>query len=614
MDSRTDSGAITPPDDNDGMLPAVNAPTVLLAGLLAPLPLLYAMTLPFGIALALIGHPWIGLASCVGNIAADSVLQPLYRRWQEHASTWEPRAMEARIGWAAGMRTVAAMIWPVAAVLARGNAADLMFLGLSACLLMSSGVIQSSLSPRLYWMTAGPVLAGLGIALLGRFSPMDAAGLTLALVMLAAMLAMMSGGVARLVAQWSVMVEGNTRLIERLKAERTAAEAAREEARRAGDAKARFLATMSHEIRTPMNGVLGMAQLLKDSARGEQQAQVDTLIHSGEFLMSILNDILDLSRIDADRLSIVAAPQALSTLTAELTSFWRPAAAQKGLDLTVDLDPALPAALAMDGRRIRQVLFNLVGNALKFTHQGRIGISFSGEPDSDGTARFRISVRDSGIGIDPAKLPRLFDAFTQADDAADRDFGGTGLGLAICRQLTDLMDGRLWAESKPGEGSTFHLELTLPIAELAVVDEAEPVARPKAAATPLAILAVDDNAVNLMVLEQILAAFGHRVSRAASGSEALEQLGVAAFDVVLMDIQMPGMTGIEALTALRGQPGPNQDTPVLAVTADVLTRDRKAYVGLGFNGQVSKPVQIPALMAELGALSGERTMLVRASA
>ncbi len=601
------------PDDNDGVLPAVNAASLLLAGMIAPLPLLYALTLPFGLALALIGHPWLGLFSCIGNMAADSVIQPLYRRWQETAEAFEPAAMEARIGWCAGMRASAAIIWPVAAVLTRGNPADLMFLGLSACLLISAGIVQSALSPRLYLMTAGPVLIGLCVAMFGRFPMIQALGLALTLTMLAVMLGLMSGGISRLLGQWSEMLAGNTRLIERLKAERAAAEIAREEARRAGESKARFLATMSHEIRTPMNGVLGMAQLLRSSARGEQKEQIDTLIHSGEFLMSILNDILDLSRIDADRMAIVTAPQDLGELGRELNGFWGAAAAQKGLELTLDVDPALPAVLVMDGRRMRQVLFNLVGNALKFTPEGRVGIELTGEPDSDGTARLRISVRDSGIGINPATLPHLFDAFTQADESSGRDFGGTGLGLAICRQLTELMGGRLWAESKPGLGSTFHVELILPIGETALAASEAPAA-PPSPGLPLSILAVDDNAVNLMVLDQILSAFGHHVSKAASGQEALDRLSVAAFDLVLMDIQMPGMTGIEALTALRGAPGPNQDTPVIAVTADVLTRDRKAYVDLGFDGQVSKPVQIAALMAELAGLSDERTMLVRTTA
>ncbi|WGM37151.1 ATP-binding protein [Caulobacter sp. NIBR1757] len=600
------------PDDNDGVLPAVNAPSLLLAGMIAPLPLLYALTLPFGLALALIGHPWLGLFSCIGNMAADSVIQPLYRRWQETAEAFEPAAMEARIGWCAGMRASAAIVWPVAAVLTRGHPADLMFLGLSTCLLMSAGVVQSALSPRLYLMSAGPVLIGLCAAMFGRFPMVPALGLTLTLTMLAVMLGLMSGGISRLLGQWSEMVAGNTRLIDRLRAERAAAEIAREEARRAGESKARFLATMSHEIRTPMNGVLGMAQLLRSSARDEQKDQIDTLIQSGEFLMSILNDILDLSRIDADRMAIVTAPQNISELARELNGFWGAAAAQKGLELTLEVDPALPPVLVMDGRRIRQVLFNLIGNALKFTPEGRVGIELTGEPDSDGAARLRISVRDSGIGIDPATLPQLFDAFTQADESSRRDFGGTGLGLAICSQLTELMGGRLWAESRPGLGSTFHIELILPIGEAAPAASEDPAAAP-AQGPPLSILAVDDNAVNLVVLDQILTAFGHRVSKAASGPEALDRLSVAAFDLVLMDIQMPGMTGIEALTALRGAPGPNQDTPVIAVTADVLTRDRKAYVALGFDGQVSKPVQIPALMAELAGLSDERTMLVRAT-
>ena len=253
----------------------------------------------------------------------------------------------------------------------------------------------------------------------------------------------------------------------------------------------------------------------------------------------------------------------------------------------------------LDGRRVRQVLFNLIGNAIKFTPAGGVTLTLTCEPQPCGQVRATFSVRDSGVGIDPDVLPTLFDSFTQADESSERAFGGAGLGLSICRQLTELMDGRLWAESTPGQGSVFHLELLAPLAEVAPANDVAPTATVEDAEGGLDILAVDDNPVNLMVLEQVLTAFGHRIVRAGSGPEALEQLALTPFDLVLMDIQMPGMTGIETLDRLRGAPGVNRTVPVLAVTADVLSHDRAGLQAMGFNGQVAKPVQIPALLAEV---------------
>jgi signal transduction histidine kinase/ActR/RegA family two-component response regulator len=585
--------------DDDGVLPTLNIAQVLLNILIAPLAGLWLMTLPFGVVFAMLGHPILGVGSVLANMLADALAQSFYRRWLPAAADGDSEVLERRIGLVVAFRALVAIAWPVAAVLLRGNPTDLMFFGVSAAMLISVGVAQGSLSPRLYWMSAGPILVGMAVVSVAAFPVLAAAGLLVAIGLLAVLLSFMSGGVARMLGEWADMRERNNRLIERLRAERAEAETAREEARRATLAKSSFLATMSHEIRTPMNGVLGMAQLLKASAKGQQKGQVDTLIQSGEFLMSILNDILDISRIDAGKMSIVAAPQDPRALAEELVRFWAPTAQAKGLSLTLELADDLPALVMLDGRRVRQVLFNLIGNALKFTPAGGVTLRLACETQPCGQVRAQFSVQDTGVGIDPAVLPTLFDSFTQADESSERAFGGAGLGLSICRQLTELMGGRLWADSVPGEGSIFHLELLAPLAEAPLAGNADAAPSPDEAVISLDILAVDDNPVNLLVLEQVLTAFGHRLARAGSGHEALEQLAVAPVDLVLMDIQMPGMTGIEAVDRLRKLPGPNRAVPVLAVTADILSHDRDGLLSLGFSGQVAKPVQIPALLAEI---------------
>ncbi len=584
-------------DDNDGALPTLSMAQILLAGLTAPLPLLWAMTLPFALVLALLGHPWIGLGSSLANMAGDWFVQGRYRRWTLSAATDDETVALPRINRVVALRAAVAFWGPMAAVLLGGAPADLIFMGLMAGLLLCVSVAQGSLAPRLFLMSSAPVLLGLALVIALRFPPLEAAALLLADAMLGGMLLMMSGGVARILGEWTAVRERNNRLIERLRTERAEAEEAREAARLAGQAKANFLATMSHEIRTPMNGVLGMAQLLKRSTMDtEQRAQVETLIHSGEFLMSILNDILDISKIDAGRMEVETLPQDLPRFADELIGLWRPTAELKGLTLDLELDARLPGRLLMDGRRVRQVLFNLIGNAVKFTPAGGVTLTIAAESE---TVRF--TVRDTGIGIDLDVLPKLFERFSQADQSTARQFGGAGLGLAISRQLTEVMGGKLWAESQPGQGSAFHVLLPLCAAEpqlTAAPDLAETEAAPE---QTLAILAVDDNAVNLMVLEQVLAAMGHQVTRASSGAEALERMSGQVFDLVLMDIQMPGMSGIEAVALQRSLPGLNQATPTLAVSADVLSHDLEGYRSLGFTGQVSKPIQIPALLAEIAA-------------
>jgi signal transduction histidine kinase/ActR/RegA family two-component response regulator len=380
--------------------------------------------------------------------------------------------------------------------------------------------------------------------------------------------------------------------------QRIEAEAAREEARRAALAKSTFLATMSHEIRTPMNGLLGMAQLLQRSElTAAQRSHVDTLVRSGELLMTVLSDILDLSKIDAGRMELLTGAVDLQDLLSETEAFWRSTAVERGLTLAVSLDAALPSHAELDATRVRQILFNLVGNALKFTREG--GVRIAAGLESAGPApTLVLEVGDTGCGVAPDVVPHLFERFTQADDSDVRRFGGTGLGLAICKQLSALMGGEIEVESRLGEGSTFRVRL--PLVAAAADAAASPAPEPQDAPT-LSILAADDNPTNLMVLEHLLGALGYRICKAAGGREALEALTTQTFDLVLMDIQMPEMTGIDVLQALRAMPGPNRETPLIAVTADAMTIGGEGYMDLGFAGYVTKPVNVSNLVAAMMA-------------
>ena len=381
-------------------------------------------------------------------------------------------------------------------------------------------------------------------------------------------------------------------------AERAAADAAREEARQAGRAKASFLATMSHEIRTPMNGVLGMAQLLRrDETNAGQKKRLDVLIESGEYLLSILNDILDVSKIDAGRLDIVPAAEDLRLFLEHLVGFWGAQADEKGVALILDMSASVPEFALFDALRLRQVLFNLVGNALKFTETGCVEVKAQATPNGEGAVLLHLSIKDTGIGIAAHSLPTLFTRFSQAEDADLRRFGGTGLGLSIAKQLIELMGGKIWAESALGvAGSVFHIKLPLAVASEAGPAKPADQASETAPQAALKVLAVDDNAVNLLVLDQLLGSLGHQVAKASSGLEALAAMAVEPCDLVLMDIQMPEMNGVDVLKRMRAEDGPNRHAPVVALTADVTSGGRTRYLELGFTEHAAKPIQIQDLI------------------
>jgi PAS domain S-box-containing protein len=387
---------------------------------------------------------------------------------------------------------------------------------------------------------------------------------------------------------------------------RRAKEAAEESAR----AKAIFLATMSHELRTPMNGVLGCTQLLQDTSLADPQRQLLEAMHrSAESLLVLVNDILDFSKIEAGKMSLEVADVELHPLIADVITLTSEAAKKKGLLVQVQLAPDIPSVLRGDPIRLRQILFNLVGNAVKFTERGGIHISVKTVPcrqEHSDAIVLQWTVKDSGIGITAEQRSRLFGAYIQAEDSTARRYGGTGLGLMICCQLVELMGGAMMVESTPGKGSAFtYTTYLLPAIQRAVSAHA---ATPCAAstvdrATPLRILVVDDNQINQVVACKFLQKLGCQVEVARNGREAVESIAHAAYDGVLMDCEMPVMNGYEATQEIRRR---EQTTarrlPIIALTGHASPEDTEKCRQAGMDDVLTKPMTLLSLREKLDRL------------
>ena len=379
------------------------------------------------------------------------------------------------------------------------------------------------------------------------------------------------------------------------------------EAASAAKAKSVFLATMSHELRTPMNGVIGMSGLLLDTPLdAEQRRMVTATRQSAEALVAIVNDILDYSKLEAGRIELEAVDFEVRATVDGVLALLEPKATEKGLSLGLEAAPDVPALVQGDVGRLRQILFNLVGNAVKFTEAGEVRVVARRIAGPEGEVRLAFEVRDSGIGIEPAALDKLFDRFSQADAAVARKYGGSGLGLAICRQLCRAMGGDIAVESAPGQGSVFRFVIPFRV----VAARAAPAGRAPEAVPDIApvralrILVAEDNRVNQMLVVAVLGKKGHTVDVVSNGLEAVEAVQRAPYDVVLMDDQMPEMDGVSATHAIRALDGSAARVPIIAVTGNVLAEDRARYEGAGMSDYITKPIDFAALNAAIARCTG----------